>query len=350
MIWRRKTNEFDKSIEEINKSEMERITQELIEEVVGKHGEISNCLNSLLESYNAKNNPIGRDEAKTILLVLIRIGVTKRRRLSQKVSESLEHGRLFQYYNNRLSQIDRLTEEAFLAMKEMQSAREKYEREKNIYENISGKAYERSIDLKESSNDIAGKKVEMWNELDKEIEINHNESNYKLLMNYSQLPYVDDGGSESSTTPSDNTENLNGSNVKTNLSDSHQQAAQSDTDAFNSDQEHSNDKIILDLSKEAKTDQENSAARVISNDVKNDKSGTEDQAQVNSTQIVDDKTDQGDLKEQDANDGNLEIKVDQQKNEAPIDPNNTTEIKTESKESESKESNVSLLPDETENN
>ena len=187
MIWRRKTKEFDKSIEEINKSEMERITQELIEELVGQHGEISNSLNSMLELYNAKNNPIGIDEAKAILIVLIRIAATKRRRLSQKVSESLDHGRLFQYYNNRLSQIDRLTEDAYLAMKEMQAAREKFEREKNIYEQISGRAYDRHIDLKDSSKDVSNKKFEMWDELDKEITINHDETKYILQTNNSQM-------------------------------------------------------------------------------------------------------------------------------------------------------------------
>ena len=329
MIWRRKTKEFDKSLEEINKSEMERITQELIEELVGQHGEISNSLNSMLELYNAKNNPIGIDEAKAILIVLIRIAATKRRRLSQKVSESLDHGRLFQYYNNRLSQIDRLTEDAYLAMKEMQAAREKFEREKNIYEQISGRAYDRHIDLKDSSKDVSNKKFEMWDELDKEITINHDETKYILQTNNSQLSYIEEKNNDNSTTNSEDfAESATDSELKNDNPESSQQEFQNDTGK--SSQEGTQEQTNSDESDEKKNSQESTQEQTNpdeSDEKKNSQEST--QEQTNPDESDEKKNSQESTQEQTNPDEFNEKKNSQESTQEQTNPDESDEKKNE---------------------
>ena len=135
---------------QLDKSEAEMIVAQLIEETVGESGCVRELFLKMIKEYNAGNKPLGAEDAKRILFALVKQAVCERHKLTLRVVRSLEYGSHYQYYSGRIREIDHYTEDSYLAMKEMQSARSEYEHQIALLDKVLGRSFTRETVLDDS--------------------------------------------------------------------------------------------------------------------------------------------------------------------------------------------------------
>jgi len=164
----KKLRKKKKARAESPKSEIEQLIDQLICDTVGTNGQLQQHLNRLLKRYNADNNPLGVDEAKTILLSLIRLATGQRRLLAGRIEKSVEEGGLFDQYYGKMQTINLLTIRTNAKMKKMQVARELFEYQKAVYHRVTGKTYKEDVIPNDGELPTQAPKVDQWKEIDEE--------------------------------------------------------------------------------------------------------------------------------------------------------------------------------------
>lgn len=147
-----------------NVPEMEALTDQLIAESLVL---LDQELKRALRTYDRNNNPLGEHEAKEIMMGIISLAVSQRRLLSGRICQSVEEGALFKQYYGKMKAIDKLTLDAYEKMRRMQTARERFEYQKVIYENVVGKTYSKDFRPKDGEKKQHVEQ-ESWTGLDNE--------------------------------------------------------------------------------------------------------------------------------------------------------------------------------------
>lgn len=147
-----------------NIPEMEVLTDALIAESLAL---FEKELKRALTGYNRSNNPLGEHEAKEIMMGILSLAVSQRRLLSGRICQSVEEGTLFKQYYGKMKAIDKLTLDAYEKMRRMQAARERFEYQKVIYENVVGKTYSKDFRPKDGAKEQHIEQ-ESWTGLDNE--------------------------------------------------------------------------------------------------------------------------------------------------------------------------------------
>lgn len=147
-----------------NIPEMEALTDQLIAETLVL---LDQELKRALRTYDRNSNPLGEHETREIMMGIISLAVSQRRLLSGRICQSVEEGALFKQYYGKMKAIDKLTLDAYEKMKRMQTARERFEYQKEIYENVVGKTYSKDFRPKDGAKKQHVEQ-ESWTGLDNE--------------------------------------------------------------------------------------------------------------------------------------------------------------------------------------
>lgn len=150
-------------------SEMETINNLLLSETIGNRGELWHHYQRLIKNFSVDKNPLGVSEAKIILCSLLLKATAKRRMFPTRIAHSVESGSIFNKYFGKMEYINQLSVITYRRMKKMQTAREKYEDEKNRLNKIADVSYKPEF---EQFGNVEQKKAQnifdIWEEMDLE--------------------------------------------------------------------------------------------------------------------------------------------------------------------------------------
>lgn len=128
-----------------NEPEIEKITDQLIVETISDNGVLSKELNVKLQNYDTDNNPLGLNEAKSILNSLITLAITQRSLLAQRIAKSIEQGNLYDDYYEKMNDINKLTIAVDVEAKRLERINNEYNTQNHIYNKVTGMTYERAV-------------------------------------------------------------------------------------------------------------------------------------------------------------------------------------------------------------
>lgn len=117
----------------------EKETDILIEEA---KCEIRAEFDKRMTSYNTETTPIDVKSASEILKDLLQLALAKRRNFPQRLGNVVERGEILQEYCDKLREIDALTEDAYIRLKQAQFTRERFAYEKALFDNVIKEVYE----------------------------------------------------------------------------------------------------------------------------------------------------------------------------------------------------------------
>lgn len=103
---------------------MEELTNQLREEVTGKGGLLDQEFERMIQGYDPEVNPISRDEAELMIQALLRRAISHRKLLNDRIARSIESGRLFDQYYDRIHAVSALAVDAHSKMQKMDFAEE----------------------------------------------------------------------------------------------------------------------------------------------------------------------------------------------------------------------------------
>lgn len=150
-------------------SEMETINNLLLAETIGNNGELWHHYQRLIKNFSVDKNPLGVSEAKIILCSLLLKATAKRRMFPTRIAHSVESGSIFNKYFGKMEYINQLSVITYRRMKKMQTAREKYEDEKNRLNKIADVSYKPEFEqfgnMKQKKNQNI---FDIWEEMDLE--------------------------------------------------------------------------------------------------------------------------------------------------------------------------------------
>ena len=123
------------------KTVFEKLTDQLIDETIGREGSMRRRFERLTMGYDVDKNPIGVDDAKRILLALVGNAVERRKVFAGRIEKSVVEEGLFKRYYASLQEINDLTIKADEMMQRMKRARGQYIYEAEIYRKLTGFSY-----------------------------------------------------------------------------------------------------------------------------------------------------------------------------------------------------------------
>ena len=103
---------------------MEELTNQLRDEVTGKNGLLDREFENMIQAYDPEVNPISREEAEMLLNSLLRRAISHRKLLNDRIARSIESGRLFDQYYDRVHAVSALAVDAYTKMQRMDYAEE----------------------------------------------------------------------------------------------------------------------------------------------------------------------------------------------------------------------------------
>ncbi len=103
---------------------MEELTNQLRDEVAGKGGILDREFEKMIRAYDPEVNPISRREAELMLDTLLRRAISHRKLLNDRIARSIESGRLFDQYYDRVHAVSALAVDAHTKMQRMDYAEE----------------------------------------------------------------------------------------------------------------------------------------------------------------------------------------------------------------------------------
>lgn len=154
-----------KQSEEVGKAEIERITDQLIEETKQKLQKqfvegMQRLGDDIIEELAVRNN----------LQELLNTAVAQRRLLIVRIEKDAEIGEIFDRYYSKMQVINVLTNSAYARMQKMKVIRARYEYEQEVYKKVIGKMY--TVDLDDKSVVVDGNirkvRIDPWIEMDDE--------------------------------------------------------------------------------------------------------------------------------------------------------------------------------------
>lgn len=147
--------------------DIELITSVLIEEIVGKNGLLDQKFDELIE----KSYPLGRAEAENMLCALLELAVGHRVKLTERIAKNAESGELFKLYYQKMNRVNELSAEAYVALKQMEKARDDYEFQHGVSDAVIGMTYTGknfSIDEAKKNQRITDGQGESWDKMNNE--------------------------------------------------------------------------------------------------------------------------------------------------------------------------------------
>lgn len=142
--WIRRKKKGPKPLQEMSEitiPAMEELTNRLIAETVGDGGVLDQEFRRRIEAYDPEVNPISRAEAELLLNSLLKIAVSRRKLLNERVARSIEGGRLFDQYYDRVHAVSALAVEAHTKMQRMDVAEEELRYHTDMLQNVRNNSY-----------------------------------------------------------------------------------------------------------------------------------------------------------------------------------------------------------------
>lgn len=103
---------------------MEELTNQLRDEVAGDGGLLDQEFEKMIAAYDPEINPISKREAELMLHALLRRAISHRKLLNDRIARSIESGRLFDQYYDRIHAVSALAVDAYTKMQKMDFAEE----------------------------------------------------------------------------------------------------------------------------------------------------------------------------------------------------------------------------------
>lgn len=117
-----------------NKSELECITSDLIEEAKRK-------IEASKKKIVADKRTLEPNEVEEIIKKMIGELASKRNGMIGRIEKDIEGGALFDRYFGKMQTINTLTNSTYALMQKMYAAKEKYEKEKAVYNTVMSEKY-----------------------------------------------------------------------------------------------------------------------------------------------------------------------------------------------------------------
>lgn len=111
-------------VKEVVVPAMEELTNQLRDEATGKGGLLDREFEKMIRAYDPEVNPISRREAELMLDTLLRRAISHRKLLNDRIARSIESGRLFDQYYDRIHAVSALAVDAHTKMQRMDYAEE----------------------------------------------------------------------------------------------------------------------------------------------------------------------------------------------------------------------------------
>ena len=145
--YRRKEARFGKKYPNIDAEvspAMERLTNQLIDETVGSSGIITLDLERKLDHYSLQV-PLSRPMAEEMLVAALKVAVSRRKLLNERLASSVEIGSLYQSYFGRMQLLSSQMVDAYEKMEHMHRAENSYKKWQQIHAQVWNRTYEEGI-------------------------------------------------------------------------------------------------------------------------------------------------------------------------------------------------------------
>lgn len=119
---------------------MERLTNELIEETIGPNGALIRELQAQLAGHHPDRNPISPDKARSIMMSMLDLVVSKRKLLNERLERSVEVGELYRNYYGRVYAVTSLAAQAHTDLERMDLAEEDFRYNYGVLMNVRDKS------------------------------------------------------------------------------------------------------------------------------------------------------------------------------------------------------------------
>lgn len=162
---RRRSKNTNSTIE----SELEMLTNELIEETIGPDGLLERHFQEVLSHYSAepdKKLKLEEDDVKNILKQLIKEAVSKRNVLNGRIEKSVENGAIFERYYGKVQIINTLTNRTYAKLQLMQACKRRYDYMEEVYRKVTGEEYIDKMQPKEQDENLLDVNGDVWTEFD----------------------------------------------------------------------------------------------------------------------------------------------------------------------------------------
>lgn len=131
---------FEKHFKRRKKTAIQKITDSLIEKQFGKKGELRKVFEKNIEGYNPEDRPIGEEDAKRILAIMLNQVANSRHFLSMDIGESVAGGEMYEFYAKKQEEILNLSLDAITKKQNLIAAHEEYNRMNDIYLQVVSKS------------------------------------------------------------------------------------------------------------------------------------------------------------------------------------------------------------------
>ena len=123
---------------------MELLTNQLIQETVGRSGIITLEMEKKLAHYSPQV-PMSRDMAEEMLVAALKVAVSRRKLLNERLAHSVEVGSLYQSYFGRMQMLSSQMVDAYEKMEHMHRAENSYKKWQQIHTQVWNRTYEEGI-------------------------------------------------------------------------------------------------------------------------------------------------------------------------------------------------------------
>lgn len=124
---------------------MERLTEQLIEEMVGDNGIITKEFERRIAAYNTEDHPISPKDAEQLMISLLKMAVAGRKLINERLARSIETGALFDSYYDRVHAVSALAVDAHSKMKRMDVAEEDFLYHYDMLLRVRNNTYEEDV-------------------------------------------------------------------------------------------------------------------------------------------------------------------------------------------------------------
>lgn len=122
------------------RGELEKITDQLLEETIGPNGLISTTFQERLEGYDPQTNPISAQEAEALIHSLLRIAVAQRKTIVERIANSVEAGNLYQRYYSKVQVVSDSAVDAYMKLDQYEEAADELEYYNKVLEAVQKRA------------------------------------------------------------------------------------------------------------------------------------------------------------------------------------------------------------------
>lgn len=137
-------------------AEIANITNQLVEELIGENGEISNKFRDILNQdiEEPLNEYEGKKAVEKIFMGYIGLAIAKRAEFSKRIENSILNGEIYQQYYGKIEEISQIYVVVNKRRREMKSAQDDYDKQKDVYDKVFGASFIDKLEEKPKKNSI----------------------------------------------------------------------------------------------------------------------------------------------------------------------------------------------------